>query len=186
MRWLCWTLMGLAACDVVVVDPDTTPDTTVSPPGMDLDGEPACDALPAMTAACPSAPLKCGDVFEATTAGGNQDFDLQRYTDLFCIGASPDGPNAYDGPEASFALELAPGEVANVWVDGRCDGARAWSINSNAECPDSPPNCSSPRFEDGISALEGLRGGDNGDRFLILVDGPVETTFTIGVDCAGD
>ncbi|MFZ5479153.1 MAG: hypothetical protein ACOZNI_20485 [Myxococcota bacterium] len=132
---------------------------------------------------CISGTLRCGDVVEGTTEGGDDLWDDPFYARHFCFPAGDD----YGGPERVYRLEVPANQDVTIRLDSDCVdldvAALAWDYAG--KCPTvnhNIPECESTnRSGGGKVRLNTFKARD----YLVVVDGKKRETgtFRLTVQC---
>lgn len=136
---------------------------------------------------CVTATIQCGDVIEATTAGGSDALDEEFYQSAYCFVPFSD----YAASERVYALEVDGGGdpvVINVSLEAPCGdlSLAMFYWDDTSSCPDGAKhniaNCDGEEAGSSITTST-YTTGETPDRYLIAVDGDAEAAFRLSVDC---
>jgi hypothetical protein len=132
---------------------------------------------------CISGTLRCGDVVEGTTEGGDSEWSDEFYAGKFCF---PSG-NRYSGPERVYLFHAPENADIRIRLDSDCEdldvAAIAWSYNGT--CPTvnhQVPECTANADRGGGKIrINTFKARD----YLVVVDGKdaATGTFRLTVDC---
>ena len=133
---------------------------------------------------CISGSIACGETIRATTVGGSDHFDGDRYVHSYCF---PTTDDSHRGTERVYAFQLAAGQRATFELSSPCADLDLAVLRWENER-------SCPSNSDSVSECEGQnRGGggqasiwnNRGARYLAIVDGSDEVgaNFELTVSC---
>ncbi len=185
MLWLM-----LVACDGGT-DAKSTNDSGGGPSGDDTassssseDCNESWDSSAPSGASCTSGELQCGDVVEASTAGGGSDGDTTLYESAYCFVPDHD----HDGPDRFYVFDAAEDSTFQVTLERPCEplslAVMRWD---DAECP--VGNAHNIGVCDGSEATTGSETLDmytvNAARYYVAIDGQggVESNFRLSITC---
>ncbi len=145
----------------------------------------ACDAevpQPAVTG-CLSGELRCGEVIEGTTVGGESSWDDRFYAAKFCLPALDD----HGGPERVYRLVVPAYTHVSLWLESDCVDldliAASWTYDGR--CPTESHSVPLCEADNNV-------GGDRVEiyefkerEYLVAVDGKYRATgpFRLHVSC---
>jgi hypothetical protein len=128
---------------------------------------------------CVTARIACGDTIKATTVGGSQHFDGDRYLHSYCF---PTTDDSHRGPERVYLFALQAGQRASFELDSPCADLDLAVLRWEGD------GCPAPTA--GITECEGQNRGGGG-RVSVWnnrdahVDGGAEqgANFDLSVSC---
>lgn len=134
---------------------------------------------------CISGELRCGDVIEGTTVGGESNWDDRYYSTQFCFPGGDD----HGGPERAYLLHAPAYSSIRIRLQSDCVDLdlAAMAFAYDGRCPtsqNSVPECEGDAHRGGGDIL--LQNFNNPRTYIVGVDGKGRASgpFRLTVECS--